>query len=85
MSNRIKILEKVIMVDNKDISIRCHIDVWTYTAVLFNPYKPSVPSLGHRQTVQTQIRRRRIKMKKYTRHPQNWKWTRPIDKDGLVH
>ena len=66
-----------------------------------NPYKPSVPFLGHRQTVQTQIRRRRtrrlirclhclltgisirnkIKMKKYTRY-QNWKWTRPFDKDG---
>ena len=27
--------------------------------LLFNPYKPSVPFLGHGQTVQTQIRRRR--------------------------
>ena len=27
----------------------------------FNPYKPSVPLLGHRQTVQTQIRRHRTR------------------------
>ena len=65
------------------------------------PYKPG-PFLGHRQTVQTQIRRRRTrrlirvytvcsqkylfeiekkKMKNYTRHPLNEKWTLPIDKD----
>ena len=25
------------------------------------------------------------KGKKYTRHPLNEKWTRPIDKDGKVH
>ena len=23
--------------------------------------------------------------KKYTRHPYNWEWTRPVDKDGIVH
>ena len=64
----------------------------------FNPYKPGVPFLGHRQTVQTQIRRRRTgsilfahrnfyqkydkNEKRYTRHPLNEKWSRPIDKDG---
>ena len=31
------------------------------TLYLTNPYKPSVPFLGHRQTVQTQIRRRRTR------------------------
>ena len=81
------------------------------TNKLLNPYKPSVPFLGHRQIEQTQIRRRRpdqtsqnaasdqglhclltgisirnrIKMKTYTRHPYNRKWTLPIDKDGRVH
>ena len=24
-------------------------------------------------------------MKQYTRHPYNWKWTGPFDKDGKVH
>ena len=46
---------------------------------ILNPYKSSVPFLGHMQTVQTKNRRRRtgitirnrIKMKKYTRHPGN--------------
>ena len=27
----------------------------------------------------------KMKMKKYTRHPLNWKWTCPIDKDERVH
>ena len=29
--------------------------------------------------------RNKIKMKRYTRHPLNWKWTRPVDIDGRVH
>ena len=28
--------------------------------IILNPYKPSVPFLAHRQTVQTQIRRRKM-------------------------
>ena len=31
------------------------------TCLVFNPYKPSVPFYGHRQTVQTQIRRHRTR------------------------
>ena len=27
----------------------------------------------------------KIKMKKYTSHPLNEKWTHPINKDGMVH
>ena len=38
---------------------------------IFNPYKPGVPFFGHRQTVQTQIRRsqNKIKMKKVQQTP----------------
>ena len=65
----------------------------------FNPYYPGVPFVGRRQTVRTHIRRHRglhcllteisiknrIKTEQNTRHPYNWKWTRPFDKDGKVH
>ena len=107
-------------------------DPGTRHTKVVNPYQPSVPFFGYRQTVQTQIRRPRTRrlirvftvcwqeflskikqkwkstrdtpkigngllqlirmekstrteMKKYTRHPENWKWTPPVDKDGKVH
>ena len=86
-------------------------DMIASRCLILNPYKPGIPFLGHRQTVQTRIRRRRTgsdaaergvwsestpfangnfyqkydKNEKYTRHPFNEKWTRPIDKDGKVH
>ena len=66
--------------------------VITRDAVKFNYIKPYVPSAqekGHRETEQTQIRRRRTyirnrnKMKQDTWQPLNDKWCRPIDKDGI--
>ena len=75
------------------------LSTWLFAStVLLNPNKPGVPFLGHMQTVQTQIRRRRgstlfahrisyknmIKMKKVHPTPLNKKWTRPIEKDWEV-
>ena len=43
-------------------TIRCLLTYYEHSWLLysFNPYEPSVPFLGHRQTVQTQIRTRRL-------------------------
>ena len=62
-----------------------------FPLLLFNPYKPGVPCLGQRQTVQTQIRVFTVCLQEflfeteYNSHLLNWKWTRPVDKDGRVH
>ena len=52
------IKEKIVNAIIEDTLPNLPFEDGAFDAVMFNPYKPSVPFFGHRQTVQTQIRRR---------------------------
>ena len=70
----------------------------TYCYIKINPTKPSDLFVGHRQTVQTKIRRRRMRrlirvstvclqkiilnFKYKLKIPLKWKWIGPIDNNG---
>ena len=76
-----------------------HSSISTIMKYVINPYKPGDLFVGHRQTVQNQIRcntrylirfstvclQKCLLIKNITQQPLNWKWTRPIDKDGKIH